>query len=166
MLKEEIVNIRTFKVKEDDAQFLYVLMNEPGILDALNEPSTQLCDWTGAISEWNGDPDEADYIIFDDKTPIGWLGINGLLSDDKTAYIKMLALLPQYQNMGIGSCVIEQFKADLKSKGFEKVMLYTDKDNYRAQKCYSKCGFTVMFSLTEKMSNGNIKERYKMQCVL
>ncbi len=164
--RRKTVDVRILKVKEDNARFLHTIMNEPDILDVLNEVPTQLCDWSGAISAWDSDPDEEDYIIFDDKTPVGWLGINGLLSGDKTAFIKMIVLLPQYQNMGIGSCVVDQCLTDLRFRGFERVMLYTDEDNYRAQKCYSKCGFTVTQKLTEKMSNGNIAGRYKMQCTL
>ena len=54
-----------------------------------DEIPTQLSNWIDAISAWNCDSDEEDYIIFDGETPIGWLGINGLLSEDKIAYIKM-----------------------------------------------------------------------------
>ncbi len=160
------MSIRMLNVNENDADFLCELMNDKSIINTLDEIPTRLCDWSDAISVWNCDPDEEDYIIFDGETPIGWLGINGLLSGDKTVYIKMIVLLPQYQNIGIGSYVVAKCLTDLKSRGFEKVMLYTNKDNYRAQKCYSKCGFSIVQELTEKMSNGNTVNRYKMQCVL
>ena len=75
-----------------------------------DEIPTQLSDWIDAISAWNCDSDEEDYIIFDGETPIGWLGINGLLSEDKIAYIKMIVLLAQYQNKGVGAYVINQFR--------------------------------------------------------
>ncbi len=160
------MNIRILTVNEGDAVFLCELMNDKSILNVLDEIPTRLCDWNDAISTWKYDPDEEDYIIFYGETPVGWLGVNGLLSKDKTAYIKMIVLLPRYQNMGIGSYVVEKCLTDLKSRGFKKVMLYTDQENYRAQKCYSKCGFTVVQKLTEKMSNGNMANRYKMQSTL
>ena len=157
------MGVKILNVSENDAQFLNVLMNDKNILDTLKEVPTKIDDWIDAISVWKGDPDEEDYIIFDEKTPIGWLGINGLSSEDKTAYIKMIALLPQFQNKGIGSYVVNQCVDGLKSRKFKKIILYTDKSNLRAQKCYEKCGFKVTDEFTEKMSNGDIVERCKME---
>lgn len=160
------MDIRIEKVKESDAPFLCTLMNDEKILAVLNELPTALDDWRDAISAWNCDPDEEDYIVFVEETPIGWIGINGLLSDDKTAYIKIVAFLPQYQNLGIGPKVIDQILADLTVRKFEKVLLYTDQENYRAQKCYAKCGFVVAEALTETMANGATVDRYIMERAL
>lgn len=159
------MNIRILNVCEDDAEFLHKIMNDKNILDVLGEIPTQLNDWIDAISAWNCDSDEEDYIIFDRETPIGWIGINGLLSEDKIAYIKMIGLLPRYQNKGIGAYVINQFLEILKSKGFVAVALYTNQNNCRAQHCYMKCGFKVTEELTEKIANGNLTNRYKMEIV-
>lgn len=157
------MGIRTMPVCADDAQFLYRLMNDSNILDTLDEVPTNLQDWIEAISMWECDPDEEDYIIFDDKIPVGWLGINGLLSEDKTAYIKMIGLLPQYQSKGIGANIVNQFVRVLQSRGFSSVALYTNQNNVRAQSCYTKCGFQVVEELTEEMPNGKLVERYKME---
>ena len=160
------MNIRVLEVCDSDAQFLCRLMNDKNILDALNEVPTQFSDWTDAISAWNDDPDEEDYIIFDEKTPVGWLGINGLLSEDKSAYIKMLAFLPQYQAKGLGPRIVNWCLNILRARKYETVILYTNQNNVRAQKCYAKCGFKVTEELSEEMSNGDIVERYKMGCTL
>lgn len=85
-------NIRLYAVCDDDVRFLHYIMNIDIVLDSLNEVPTQLCDWTDAIKEWNHDDDEEDYIIKDGETPIGWLGINGLSSEDKIAYLKMAVI--------------------------------------------------------------------------
>lgn len=77
------MNIKIVEVCERDASFLCGLMNDGKILDALNEVPTQVSDWTEAISAWSCDNDEEDYIIFDETTPIGWVGVNGLLSKEK-----------------------------------------------------------------------------------
>lgn len=114
------MDIRLQKVREDDAAFLYRFMNDKTILDALDEIPTQLGDWVEAISAWDRDPDEEVTIIFDENKPIGWLGINGLLSEDKTAYIKMIGLFPQYQNKGIGTYALEQALEMLRSRGFAR----------------------------------------------
>ena len=159
------MNIRIRNVYEDDAEFLHRIMNDKDVLDALDEVPTQLNDWINAISAWNCDSDEEDYIIFDEKLPIGWLGINGLLSEEKIAYIKTIGLLPQYQSRGVGTYVINHFLDMLKSRGFAAVALYTNQNNYRAQSCYMKCGFQVCEELVEEMANGNHAKRYKMEVV-
>lgn len=128
---------------------------------ALNEQPTALNDWVAAIPIWNGDPDEEDYIIFEGETPVGWIGVNGLL--EKTAYLKMAALLPEYQGKGIGSLAIQQIVEGLKSKGYASVVLYTNQSNLRAQKCYAKCGFEVAGKLHEEMSDGSLQARYRME---
>ena len=94
------------------------------------------------------------------------MGINGLLSEDKIAYIKIIVLLAQYQNKGVGAYVINQFLDILKSRGFVVMALYTNENNFRAQNCYMKCGFKVTEKLTEEMANGKLTKRYKMQNIL
>ena len=79
------------------------------------------------------------------------------------AYVKMIGLLPQYQNKGVGAYVINQFLDILKSRGFAAVALYTNQNNFRAQNCYMKCGFKITEELTEEMANGNLTKRYKME---
>ena len=149
-------------VNESDAEFLYQLMNFPPVLERLNEVPTTRQDWTDAVREWTKDEDEEDYIVLAGDTPMGWLGINGLLGGDRIAYLKMAAFLPEYQGKGYGTCSIREVLDSLKRKGFEQVVLYTDNDNGKAQACYRKCGFEVVESLTETMSNGKDVDRVKM----
>lgn len=159
-------NIKIIKVNKKDSQFLYKLMNDKFILTALNEIPTTLEIWADAITEWEQDADEEDYIIFDENTPIGWLGINGLSAIEKKAYIKMIALLPKYQNSGIGQYVINKVIESLRLQGYVSIGLYTDKSNIQAQKCYLKCDFKVADVIKQKMSNGAVIERYKMERLL
>ena len=149
-------------VKESDAEFLYQLMNCPSLLERLNEVPTTRQDWTDAISEWLKDEDEEDYIVLTGDTSMGWLGVNGLRGGDGIAYLKMAAFLPEYQGRGYGTCSIRVVLDNLKRKGIEQVFLYTDSDNAPAQACYRKCGFKVVESLTETLSNGKDVDRVKM----
>lgn len=158
--------IRIAEVERKDASFLYELMNNEAVITALNEVPTTVDVWKEAVVEWKQDDDEKDYIIFEDDSPIGWLGINGLAAKDKTAYIKMIALLPQYQNNGIGQYVIDQAIEKLRSMGYTIVGLYTDKSNIKAQRCYLKCGFEIKNETEQKMSNGKVVKRYRMECRL
>lgn len=153
-------------VSKDDASFLFSIMNMDVILDSLNEIPTQLCDWEDAISAWEQDDDEEDYIICKGETPIGWLGVNGLASADSIAYLKIAALLPGYHNKGIGCCGIAQIIAWLKQRNYAKIALYTDQDNHRAKACYRKCGFEITETFTEEMANGKTVARCKMELVL
>ena len=149
-------------VNDSDAEILYQLMNCPSLLERLNEVPTTRQDWTDAISEWLKDEDEEDYIVLTGDTPMGWLGVNGLRGGDGIAYLKMAAFLPEYQGRGYGTCSIRVVLDNLKRKGIEQVFLYTDSDNAPAQACYRKCGFKVVESLTETLSNGKDVDRVKM----
>ena len=153
-------------VCKDDAKFLHLLMNTPSVLERLNEVPTEQQDWIDAINEWSRDDDEEDYIIFAGNTPIGWLGVNGLLGKDRTAYLIMAVLLPEYQRQGFGSFAIRKLMCCLKQRGFEKILLYTDSDNDAAQACYQSCGFRIVDSLMETMSNGVAVPRFKMEACL
>ena len=156
-------DIKIALVNEKDAVFLNELMNNGEVMTALNEVHTAAELWVDAIAEWNKDDDEEDYIIFSGDVPVGWLGINGLLSEDKRAYIKMIALLPEYQNCGIGQYVINQITDHLKRRGYVSVGLYTNQNNIRAQQCYIKCGFNVTAETVQKMSDGADVKRFKME---
>ena len=156
-------NIKLRAVSDGDAQFLTFVMNTDSVLDALNELPTLLNDWVDAIKEWSKDNDEEDYIITYGEIPIGWLGINSLESADKVAYLKLVAILPEYHNKGIGRYAINQVIEMLRQRKYLKVALYTDQENYKARACYSKCGFEVTETFMEEMANGKTVARCKME---
>ena len=78
----------------------------------------------------------------------------------------MAVFLPDYQGHGFGSFAIRELMSRLKHRGYEKIVLYTDSDNYKAQGCYKKCGFRIVESLVETMSNGMEVSRLKMEACL
>ena len=164
--KQVMNNIMINKVKKSDVQFLHDLMNNESIMAVFNEVPTTINVWADAIIEWRQDSDEKDYIIFDELVPIGWLGINGLSSEDKKAYIKVIALIPSYQKRGIGQYVVNQIIENLRLRGYVSIGLYTDQSNVQAQHCYLKCGFDVTDKIVQKMSNGASVRRYKMEIIL
>lgn len=158
-------DIKLRAVSAADAQFLTFIMNTDTVLNSLNELPTKLEDWMDAIKEWSKDNDEEDYIISDGETPIGWLGINGLESADKVAYLKLAAILPNYHNKGIGYYAISQVVEMLRQRNYLKMALYTDQENYKAKACYSKCGFEVTETFMEEMANGKTVARCKMELI-
>ncbi|MCD7785612.1 MAG: GNAT family N-acetyltransferase [Oscillospiraceae bacterium] len=156
------IEIKT--VAQGDAEFLYLLMNKDAILERLNEVPTTLDDWAEAIKIWEGDSDEENYIVWLNGGRIGWFSFNNLQSADKVAYLKMAVLLPEYQHRGIGTAVLRRLLEDLKDRGYSTVMLYTNADNVNAQKCYQKCGFTVVEEFRDVMADGSCVGRYNMRC--
>ena len=161
-----MVNINLRTICNSDAEFLYSLMNTDSILDALNEVPSELRDWEMAIREWSVDRDEENYIITHDGAPIGWLSVNNLSSPDKMAYLKMAVILPKHQSKGIGHYAIDQVVKQLTTRNYAKIALYTDQSNQKAQACYKKCGFATIETLTQKMSNGKLVPRIKMERIL
>ena len=151
------------EVRSQDAEFLWTLMNQKELLAALREAPTSLEDWRFAAAEWSKDADEQNYILWDGTVPIGWVGVNGLCSKDKYPWLKIAALLPEYQGKGHGQAAIMELAAMLKNQGFFGLRLYTDQDNIKAQRCYHKCGFTVIKETGQKMANGETVKRYLME---
>ena len=156
-------NIEVRQVAQNDALFLQQLMNDSQIIAILNELPTSVDVWADAILEWDNDPDEEDYIIFDEGMPVGWLGINGLSSESKQVWIRVIALLPTHQGQGIGHYVMSAIIQNLALRGFRSVALYTDCSNERAQHCYDRCGFEISEKTVRKMPNGTTVDRYKME---
>ena len=156
-------NIEVRQVTQTDALFLQQLMNDSQIMAVLNELPTSVDVWADAILEWDNDPDEEDYIIFDEGMPVGWLGINGLSSESKQVWVKVIALLPTHQGRGIGHYVMSGIIENLALRAFRSVALYTDRSNERAQRCYNRCGFEISEKTVQKMRNGTTVDRYKME---
>jgi RimJ/RimL family protein N-acetyltransferase len=159
-------NIEVRQVARNDAVFLHQLMNNDQIMAILHEVPTSVDVWTDAIAEWDNDPDEEDYIILDEGVPIGWLGINGLSSASGRVFIKMMALLPTHQGRGIGQHAIKQIIESLRLKGLASLALYTDLSNLRALHCYHGCGFEISERTVQKMANGTMVDRCKMELSL
>lgn len=154
--------VKLNRVTADDAGFLFRIMNMESVRAALNEPATSLCDWENAVRAWSTDADEEDYMICNGEMAAGWLGINGLSSPDKVAYLKVIVLLPEAQGKGIGQCAVGQVKEMLRQRGYAGLALYADQCNHRAVACYRKCGFRIVEMLAEKMANGKTVPRCLM----
>lgn len=150
-------------VEHSDAIFLFQLMNDAQIMKALNELPTTQEDWLEAVDCWKKDNDELDFIIWNNGNQIGWFAFNGAQSPNRIVYLKMAVILPRYQNKGVGAYVLTQLLEIMKRKGFVKVILFTNQENIRAQKCYQKCGFRITENLTQEMSDKTLTARYKME---
>ncbi len=159
-------NIVIREVTDKDAGFLFQLMNDPLVMSALNEVPTTQHDWEEAILLWQSDADEEGYIIFEDEKPIGWFALNNLMAENNEVFLKMAALLPEYQSKGIGAYVITRLIGKAREKNASSLSLFTNQDNHRAQKCYMKCGFHAVDTFIDEMSNGKRVHRIKMTLTL
>lgn len=156
-------HIEIRKVGINDSGFLCTLMNNRQILTSLNEVESNIAEWEEAINIWDKDSDEENFLIISEGTPVGWIGINGLSSLDRQCFIKIIAILPEYQNMGYGEYAIKQIKENLKQRNYKTLSLYTNGNNFIAQSCYKKCGFKIIDKFTETMSDGETVERFSMR---
>lgn len=157
-------NITIHPVCPADAPFLTSLMNHPAILHRLHQIPTTQADWEEAIALWLSDDGEEGYILYDQTRPIGWFAFNGLLSP--IPYLKIAALLPEYQGKGIGQFALTQLLPNLKTAGYTTVRLFTDCDNQIAQACYQKCGFQTIAETQESWPNGSTCQQYEMEKIL
>lgn len=71
---------------------------------------------------------------------IGFVGLKG--NDGRVATLKRLAVMPEYQGMGVGSRLVEALVRWSRTSGFEKIQLATGRQE-RARGIYEKYGFKV-----------------------
>ena len=68
--------------------------------------------------------------------------------DNETPSLAM-SLFKEYRNLGIGTVLLNELLSELKIRGYLKVSLSVQKDNY-AQKMYKKAGFKVIMENEEE----------------
>lgn len=153
--------VRLRPVTLDDAAFLHRLANEPVLMEILGEEPSSLATWQEAIAAWLEDPDEQDFIVVSDR-PRGWIGINGLASDDRVAWIKMLVLEPAAWSRGYASAALRDRLGWLAAQGYRRVRLWTDAANLRAQACYLRNGFAVETDVAPRAGGGRLSQRLRM----
>ena len=88
------------------------------------------------------------------------------MAENSEVFLKMAALLPEYQNNGIGAYVITHLIGKARENNAVSLSLFTDQNNHRAQQCYIKCGFQVVDTFMDEMSNGKRVTRLKMTLTL
>jgi ribosomal protein S18 acetylase RimI-like enzyme len=73
--------------------------------------------------------------------------------------LSSLAVYPPAKGKGIGLALVEKFCAEAVARGSNYVYLTTDEgDNYRVNRFYRKCGFSLDASLRRK--SGRVMNRY------
>ena len=93
---------------------------------------------------WSCDPDEANYMITLDDSPIGWIKLNGLLEKD-TLWISMLVIHPDQQGKHYGKMALRWVEQYAKEKAYPCVGIQTTVDNCAAVALYLKAGYRMNF---------------------
>ena len=72
-----------------------------------------------------------------------------------------------YQNMGLGTAMINHLLDIARKKGLKKVCLFVNTDNSRAIHLYEKCGFQIEAKLRkEYYRKGQFRDQYRMAIFL
>jgi len=72
-----------------------------------------------------------------------------------------------YQNMGLGTAMVNHLLDIARKKGLKKVFLLVNTDNARAIRVYEKCGFRIEAKLIkEHYRNGQLGDDYRMAIIL
>lgn len=67
-------------------------------------------------------------------------------TENKTAYLSVLCVSPEFQGQGIAKHLVEEFMRESKIQGMEEMFLYTRSTNERAIGLYKKLGFKEITS--------------------
>lgn len=60
-----------------------------------------------------------------------------------------MSIFKEYRGLGIGTALLRELISILKSKGYARISLSVQKDNY-AVKMYQKVGFTILKEVDEE----------------
>jgi len=99
-------------------------------------------DW---FNRYEADHGKNFFTIFDDKKPIGFMGLSGINSDKKTASVFILIGEDEYRGRGVGVVSMNYLiKKAFNELRLKKLTLEVDKLNVGAIKLYSKLGFKII----------------------
>ena len=90
------------------------------------------------------------YFAFDNDKLVGFCNMAVDKEKQQTGNIAGLGILPDYQNRGIGSVLLEKGIEFLQSTEVSKIVIGVDGENPKAIELYKKFGFQVEDKLTQK----------------
>ena len=156
-------NITLRTICDNDADFLFLLLNHEDMIQRLGLIESNLDEWKMNIQLWAKDPDEKNCIIMADDHSIGWCAINNIIQDDENLFLKMMVMKPGFQGQSISQIVLDLLVKSITDERKKFFCLYTDKDNENAIKAYRKFGFSVKDEISTVMTDGQSRVRYRME---
>ncbi len=137
-------------LQPEDAQTLSDIYNAN--LEPLHGVKILAEEWRKLLEE--NDPYEAHFFITEKGVPHAWLKLNGL-ENPENGYISMLAVLPEYQRMGLGTFAVRFSESFMRSRRVSQLRVYTTLDNLPALNLYGRLGFTENARRSAIADNGD-----------
>lgn len=132
---KKVIKLRT--AKNDDLDFLYNLHKS-----TLREYIDQIWGWD---EKWQRkyfsqrfELEELQIITLEGID----IGSISVIHKDQEIFLNRIEILPEYQNRGIGTCLIKKIMINAQSKG-KSITLQVFKINKRARKLYEGLGFSI-----------------------
>ena len=139
---DAILNAMPMKIEHID--FVVSIMTSGINKTALHLSDRGILEWRQTFIKNLTDPDEANFIIYNGKTPVAWLKLCGMQNKDNMAAISMLVVCEDCQRQGIGNFAVRFAEDYLTSKKFTKLIIRTTTDNIAAYNLYKKLGYEII----------------------
>ena len=131
-------NYKVIPATENEVIFVCMLYAENK--EPLHGKDISFNEWIDILS--NPDPAEENFLVLKGEIPVAWLRINGLDSD--TAWVSMLVVHNKFKHQGVGSFALKYAEDYAKAKGITAMGIHTTTDNFPAQNCYKKMGYSLI----------------------
>ncbi|WP_264537234.1 GNAT family N-acetyltransferase [Flavobacterium sp. N1736] len=115
-----------------------------------------------ALTDQYNKKEQLFYMIYEDKTNIGFIGIEHNYKEENTTKIHKIYLLPETQGKGIGKKVINAI-AKMALENNSKVLSLNVNRFNSALSFYKKIGFEVVDEVNIEIGNGYLMEDYVME---
>ncbi len=97
--------------------------------------------------------------------PGSWNRDKSAESDNKSDYLWLEMIDPDYQGKRIGSKLFEVANSASKNRGMERIYLYTHKDNERMQKLVRKAGYKQLGETALSAREGELTQ-YELELII
>lgn len=117
---------------------------------------------TEALTEQYNKKIQLFYMIYEEETNIGFIGIEHNYNEEAITKIHKIYLLPETQGKGIGKKVIDEIGKLASEKRSTSLLLNVNRFN-SALGFYKKIGFEVIDEVNIEIGNGYLMEDYVME---
>lgn len=115
-----------------------------------------------ALTEQYNKKEQLFYLISDDDTNLGFIGIEHNYKDNTRTKIHKIYLMPETQGKGIGKKVIEEIEKLAFQNNSKALLLNVNRFN-SALGFYKKVGFEIIDEVNIEIGNGYLMEDYVME---
>ncbi len=127
------------------------------------EQLSYMFDWMYNIETLENqiDAGQCFYILKENESPLGFVGIEMNVSEKKELKIHKIYVLPESQGKGVGKKLIEKSIEIAQQNKIENIILNVNRFN-KAVTFYQKLGFKITTEVNIEIGNGFLMEDYIM----